>query len=214
MYEGQLKSEQSRLRGGSWWLQLLTGSGGQHWALLSVTATEPDGTAWSCVRWRSDGGEGKVLPQRCAWNGLPRAAGTAPSCWSSGSIWTRLSDTGSDFQVVLRGARRRTRWSLGVPSNSVYSAIWNMLILGSVTAFLSQTPTVCVGKKERWERCRLFAFLTWRFVPHWLYITYRHFLQSCGKKTQHFFSCYLTWLFSSSLTKITLKTQSQFNRNS
>jgi len=31
-------------------LQLLTGSGGQRWALLSVTAVGPKGSAWSCIR--------------------------------------------------------------------------------------------------------------------------------------------------------------------
>ena len=32
-----------------------------------------------------------------AWNGLPRAVGTAPSCRSSGNIWTPLSATRFGF---------------------------------------------------------------------------------------------------------------------
>lgn len=33
-----------------------------------------------------------VKRARWAWNRLPRAAGTAQSCWSSWSVWTMLSD--------------------------------------------------------------------------------------------------------------------------
>jgi len=32
-----------------------------------------------------------------AWNSLPRAVGTAPSCWSSRSVGTALSDIGFGF---------------------------------------------------------------------------------------------------------------------
>ena len=32
-----------------------------------------------------------------AWNGLPRAVGTAPSCQSSRSVWTLLSDLRLNF---------------------------------------------------------------------------------------------------------------------
>jgi len=47
---GLLSAEQRSWGKASWRLQLLTGSGGLHWALLCVTATGPEGTAWSCVR--------------------------------------------------------------------------------------------------------------------------------------------------------------------
>jgi len=43
---------------------------------------------------------------------LPRAVDTALSCWSSGSIFTQLADTGFGFWVVLCEARNWTQWSL------------------------------------------------------------------------------------------------------
>ena len=95
----------------SWWLQLLTGSGGQRWALLSVTATGPKGAACSCAR----GGLGvreRLCPRgRWAWNILPRAAGMALSCQRSQNIWTTLSDVGFGFWMDLHGARSWTWWS-------------------------------------------------------------------------------------------------------
>jgi len=49
------------------------GAGGQHSALLSVTVTGPEGTAWSCVRGGAGSGEGKGLHQRAVGtNCLPR----------------------------------------------------------------------------------------------------------------------------------------------
>jgi len=56
-------------------------------------------------------------------NSLPRAADVGPSCRSSGSIWTMLSDRGSDFCVVLCGAQSWTQWYVCVPLNSSYSMI-------------------------------------------------------------------------------------------
>jgi len=41
----------------------------------------------------------RVCTRGWAWNGLPRAVGMAPSCWSSRSVWTTLSDTGFDFAL-------------------------------------------------------------------------------------------------------------------
>jgi len=40
-----------------------------------------------------------------AWNRLPRAVGTAPSCWSSRSVWTSLSGIGfqCEFSCVRPG---------------------------------------------------------------------------------------------------------------
>ena len=57
----------------------LTGSGGQRGALLSVTATGPEGTARSCVRGGRVGLRERLCPRgRWAWHRLPRAVGTAP----------------------------------------------------------------------------------------------------------------------------------------
>jgi len=42
----------------------------------------------------------KIGKKQRAWNALPRAAGTALSCTSAGSVWTPLSDTGFGFWVV------------------------------------------------------------------------------------------------------------------
>lgn len=39
------------------------------------------------------------------WNKLPRAMGTAPSCQSSKSVWTPLSDIEFEVWVVLCRAR-------------------------------------------------------------------------------------------------------------
>ena len=58
-----------------------------------------------------------------AHNRLPRAVGTALSCWSSRSIWTALSDIGFECWMVLYGARSWTQWSLLVPSNLRFSVI-------------------------------------------------------------------------------------------
>ena len=83
------------------------GSGGAGAELCSLgTATGPEGTAWS---WDTGGlgwGLGKgSAPQRVVghWNRLPREVVMAQSC--SRSIWIMLSDTWSDFGVVLCVAR-------------------------------------------------------------------------------------------------------------
>jgi len=46
-----------------------------------VTATGPEGTAWSCARGGAAGGWGQGLFERLVehWNRLPRAVGMAPS---------------------------------------------------------------------------------------------------------------------------------------
>ena len=63
--------------------------------LCSVTATGPEGTARSCARGGSGGGQGKAVPQRALGMAqAARAAGTAPSCRSSGSAGTPLSAIG------------------------------------------------------------------------------------------------------------------------
>jgi len=62
-----LNPEQGKLMEASWQLQLLTWSGGQHWALLSMTATGPDGTAWSCVRGGASWELGKGSSHESGW---------------------------------------------------------------------------------------------------------------------------------------------------
>ena len=66
---------------------------------VTVTATGPEGTAWSCVRGGAAGGWGKGLHQKVVrpWSRLLRAAGMELSCWNLRSIWAMLSDTGFDF---------------------------------------------------------------------------------------------------------------------
>jgi len=62
--------------------------------LLCVTATGPEGTAWSGVRGGAAGGEGQVLYQRMV--GMEWAAqggGHSPKCWSSRGSGTPLSDS-------------------------------------------------------------------------------------------------------------------------
>jgi len=48
---------------------------------------------------------------RWAWIWMPRAVVTAPSCWSSRSVWRMPSDIGFEFWVVLCGAGSWTQWS-------------------------------------------------------------------------------------------------------
>lgn len=67
-----------------------------------MTATGPEGTAWSCVRGGAAGGEGKGLHQRAVGMEQPaQGSGHGPHCQSSGSVWTALSDIGIGFWVVL-----------------------------------------------------------------------------------------------------------------
>jgi len=47
-----------------------------------------------------------------AWNRLPRAVDAAQSCWSSRCIDWDGTATGSEFCLVLRGARSWIQWSL------------------------------------------------------------------------------------------------------
>ena len=87
-----------------------------------MTATGPEGTAWSCVRGGAGGGEGQVVHQRAV--GTERAAqgsGHGPSAGVQGAFGQR-SDTGFEFGVVLCGAGS---WalSLWVPSNTGYSVM-------------------------------------------------------------------------------------------
>ena len=49
-------------------------------------------------------GEGSAPEGGQAWNRLPRTVVMAPSCQSSRSVWTTLSDVGFGFWVVLCGA--------------------------------------------------------------------------------------------------------------
>ena len=94
------------------------GTEGQHWALLSVTATGPEGMAWSCVRGGAAGGQGWGLHQRAV--GMEWAA----QGWSSVGVCTPLSGIGFEFGVFLCGARSWVWWSLWVSSPAIlYSAI-------------------------------------------------------------------------------------------
>ena len=68
-----------------------------------VTATGHKGMAWSWVREGQVGDWNEVLHQRGHWHRLPRAEVTAPSCQSSRSVWTMLSDIPFEFWVVLCG---------------------------------------------------------------------------------------------------------------
>ena len=69
------------------------GTEGQHWALLSVTATGPEGTAWSCVRGGAAGDQEKFIHQSVVgpWNKLLRAVVMTPNCQSSRTIWRMVS---------------------------------------------------------------------------------------------------------------------------
>jgi len=110
-------------------------------ALLCAGASSPPALALVSVA----GGEGKDLHQRVVgMEQLPRAVGTALGWWSSGSIWTVLSDIGFDF------GRSCVELGIGVdpclvPSNSAYSVIlwsvvgWNDWMEVTFT-FLSEEP--------------------------------------------------------------------------
>jgi len=110
-----------------------------------VTATGPEGTAWSCVRGGAAGGEGQGLHQRVV--GLERAAqgsGHGPKCRGSRSVRTMLSDTGFGFWQVLCGDRGWTWWSLWVSSNSGYSVIFLHRLVSHIAWKLrSQTNSLC-----------------------------------------------------------------------
>ena len=68
-----------------------------------MTATGPEGTAWSCVRGGAAGGEGKGLHQRVVGMEQPaQGSGHSPECQSSGSIGISLSDIGFGFRVEPR----------------------------------------------------------------------------------------------------------------
>ena len=63
-----------------------------------MTATGPEGTAWSCVRGGAAGGQGVVLHQRAVGTEQPaQGSGHSPEYQSSRSVWTLLSDTGFDL---------------------------------------------------------------------------------------------------------------------
>jgi len=52
-----------------------------------VTATGPDGTAWSCVRGGAAGGEGKGLHQRAVGMEQPaQGSGMAPNAGAQGAF--------------------------------------------------------------------------------------------------------------------------------
>ena len=63
-----------------------------------MTATGPEGTAWSCVRGGAAGGEEKGLHQRVVgMEKLPRAAGMAPSTGAQGEFRQCFQTLGLDF---------------------------------------------------------------------------------------------------------------------
>ena len=62
-----------------------------------MTVAGPKGTAWSCVRGGTAGGEGQGLHQRAV--GMERAAQGnrhGLECWSSRGIWMVQPEAGSD----------------------------------------------------------------------------------------------------------------------
>ena len=62
--------------------------------------------ARSCVRGGAAGDEGKGLHQRVVGMEQPaQGSGHGLECWSSGSVWAALSDTGFGFWVVLCGIK-------------------------------------------------------------------------------------------------------------
>ena len=68
-----------------------------------MTATGPEGTAWSCVRGGAAGGEGKALHQRAVGMEQPaQGSGHSLECRSSGSSGIPLSDIGFGFRVEPR----------------------------------------------------------------------------------------------------------------
>jgi len=70
-----------------------------------VTATGTEGMAQSCDREGAGGGEGEVLHWRVEGMAqLPRAAGRALSCWSSGSIGFGLTLGGNAGMTLAWGA--------------------------------------------------------------------------------------------------------------
>ena len=64
-----------------------------------MTATGPEGTAWSCARGGAAGGEGQGLHQRAvAMERAAQGCGHGPECSSSRDTGTPLSDVGFDFE--------------------------------------------------------------------------------------------------------------------
>ena len=79
-----------------------------------MTATGPEGTAWSCVRGGAAGGQGVVLCQRVVGMELPRAVGTALSAGVEGVLGQQSQIEGLDFGVLC-GAKswnQRSLWFL------------------------------------------------------------------------------------------------------
>ena len=99
------------------------GAKGQRWALLCVTATGPEGTAWSCVRGGRWGWGKGSAPHGGGHGTGAQGCGRGPQCWRSRGVRTVLSDTWSDFLVVFCEAWSWVRWSWWVPSNSECSLI-------------------------------------------------------------------------------------------
>ena len=84
-----------------------------------MTATGPEGTAWSCVRGGAAGGEGQGL--------LQRAVGTALSAGVQGVLGQRCQTQGLDAVWMLSWCCVGPGAELWVPSNLGYSMI---LMLG------------------------------------------------------------------------------------
>lgn len=53
-----------------------------------------------------------------SWHRLPRATGLTSNCWRSRTVWTTLSNLGSDFWVIPCRAKSLYLW---FPSNLRYS---------------------------------------------------------------------------------------------
>lgn len=128
---------------------------------MKVLNKEPKGRAWGL--WQES--SGWVIEKSSSpggWlgsgTGSPGQWSQHQGCWSSRSTWTRLSDTWSDFWVVLHEARGWTRWSLLVPSNLRSSMIlfYESLLKLCWAAFPLTTfavgMTICTGHGGCWGR--------------------------------------------------------------
>ena len=132
---------------------------------------EQSGSAELCSLWHRYGprewhgavsGEGQLgvrdrvcTSGRWAWNGLPKAMGTASGCWCSRSIFTPLSYIGFEFWVVLYGCQGWTWWPLQVPYG------YSMILWDVIHARLSITDS----QNALWQQQLLRMYMHCRNSP-------------------------------------------------
>jgi len=116
MCEEQLRSfglfspEWRRLRGGLI-ADFSSSQGVEGIVDLCSLVTEPEGTAWNCVRGGSRGVRKRMFSSGTSdrhGTGSPGQQSGHQACWSSRNIWTMLSGMWFEFRVVLRGTRSWT----------------------------------------------------------------------------------------------------------